>query len=460
MAAPPPPAAGETLCRWSVLGTVCGHKNKSSETVMTMVTLITGATSELGGGLVDALTGLPQPLRLTAWGGADDSVDAEEKARLLADCSALVHLVPHLAGCRDSNATGDWLDACTRATYDLMLAAQQHGVPHFVLVSSLDVLVNLEPDLHPASIQPSWRPRPSVSPGSLGPHCAEFVARQFAFLPGASMRVSILRAGDWHRDATSRFWTSSSDIAGAVVAALETEVDKASPMYAVKHCGEQQKGWAAPAATPGISTMAACAKRQPRSAVLFGANGMMGPPVASALASDGLELLLTDLEAASALRDEAQRSRENAFGADTPHQKETFALPPGSRVSRAVVDVGEADEVERAASGSDVVVYCAVVREHRRLAFRVNTQGTYNAIRAAVAAGHDRFVNSGPVRCIVGGFDGGYQLAAGGASELSGKSPPWSGTGLYQVSHSREYARGLTPPLLDGWNESMLNEYM
>lgn len=399
-----------------------------------MVTLITGATSELGGGLVDALSGLPQPLRLTAWGGAADLVDAEEKARLLADCSALVHLVPHLAGCRDFSATGDWLDACTRATYDLMLVAQQHEVPHFVLVSSLDVLVNLEPDLHPASIQPSWRPRPSVSPGSLGPHCAEFVARQFAFLPGASMRVSILRAGDWHRGATSRFWTSSSDIAAAVVAVLETEVDA---MYAVDHCGEQQKGWTALAATPGVSTTAACANRQPRSAVLFGANGMMGAPVARALALDAVELLLTDLDATSALRDEAQRSREKSFGADTPHQRETFALPPGSRVSRAIVDVGEADQVDRAVTGCDVVVYCAVVREHRRLAFRVNTQGTYNAIRAAVAAGHDRFVNSGPVRCIVGGFDGGYQLAAGGASELSGKSPPWSGTGLYQVSHSR-----------------------
>jgi nucleoside-diphosphate-sugar epimerase len=104
-------------------------------------------------------------------------------------------------------------------------------------------------------------------------------------------------------------------------------------------------------------------------------------------------------------------------------------------VSRAVVDVGEPDDVERAVTAHDVVVYCAVVREHRRLAFRVNAQGTYNAIRAAVLAGHDRFVNTGPVRSVVGGFDGGYQLAAGGASELSGKSPPWSGTGLYQVGH-------------------------
>jgi nucleoside-diphosphate-sugar epimerase len=36
---------------------------------------------------------------------------------------------------------------------------------------------------------------------------------------------------------------------------------------------------------------------------------------------------------------------------------------------------------------AEVVVMCAVVREHREFAFRVNTQGTYNAIRAAVANG-------------------------------------------------------------------------
>ena len=64
--------------------------------------------------------------------------------------------------------------------------------------------------------------------------------------------------------------------------------------------------------------------------------------------------------------------------------------------------------------------------------------------RAAVSAGHDRFINSGPVRSIVGGFDGGYQLAAGGAAELSGKSPPWCGVGLYQVSRNHT-------PLLYGY---------
>ena len=86
---------------------------------------------------------------------------------------------------------------------------------------------------------------------------------------------------------------------------------------------------------------------------------------------------MTDLDAASPLRDAAQRSREDAFGADTPHQRERFALPPDASVTRAAVDVAEASDVERAVVGSDVVIYCAVVREDRRLAFRVNTQGTY-----------------------------------------------------------------------------------
>ena len=60
------------------------------------------------------------------------------------------------------------------------------------------------------------------------------------------------------------------------------------------------------------------------------------------------------------------------------------------------VDVASDADVSPAVSASGVVVFCAVVREHRELAFHVNVRGTFNAIRAAVAAGHDRFINSGP----------------------------------------------------------------
>ena len=45
--------------------------------------------------------------------------------------------------------------------------------------------------------------------------------------------------------------------------------------------------------------------------------------------------------------------------------------------------------------------------ENRQLAFDVNVRGCYNAIRAAVAAGHTRFVNSGPLASLVGHRVGG-----------------------------------------------------
>ena len=51
---------------------------------------------------------------------------------------------------------------------------------------------------------------------------------------------------------------------------------------------------------------------------------------------------------------------------------------------------------------SDAIVNCAVMRPDRRLAFGVNVLGTYNAISAAVAAGHRRFINTGPHFSIVG----------------------------------------------------------
>ena len=60
------------------------------------------------------------------------------------------------------------------------------------------------------------------------------------------------------------------------------------------------------------------------------------------------------------------------------------------------MDVASDADVSPAVAASGVVVFCAVVREHRELAFHVNVRGTFNAIRAAVAAGHDRFINSGP----------------------------------------------------------------
>ena len=98
--------------------------------------------------------------------------------------------------------------------------------------------------------------------------------------------------------------------------------------------------------------------------VIYGSNGMLGPHVVKALEGQ-VELRLTDLE---------------PF--DTPHD-----MVP--------VDVADADAVMRAAEGMDAIINLSVLRPHRKIAFDVNTMGCYNIMRAAVAHGIPRVINTG-----------------------------------------------------------------
>ena len=82
-------------------------------------------------------------------------------------------------------------------------------------------------------------------------------------------------------------------------------------------------------------------------------------------------------------------------------KKET-AAKDGPRVEYREVDIADAQAVSDATAGTDCTVVCAVVREHRQKAFDVNTRGCYNAIRAAVDAGHARFVNTSPMASLAG----------------------------------------------------------
>ena len=66
------------------------------------------------------------------------------------------------------------------------------------------------------------------------------------------------------------------------------------------------------------------------------------------------------------------------------------------------VDAGDYRQVRAAAEGTDAIVNCPVSRRDRRAAFDVNTRGTWNALRAAVEAGHRRFVNTGPRFTLAG----------------------------------------------------------
>jgi hypothetical protein len=60
------------------------------------------------------------------------------------------------------------------------------------------------------------------------------------------------------------------------------------------------------------------------------------------------------------------------------------------------VDVSDRAAVWSAALGASVLVNCSVARWQRAASFDVNTRGVYNCITAAIACGHDRFINTGP----------------------------------------------------------------
>jgi nucleoside-diphosphate-sugar epimerase len=109
----------------------------------------------------------------------------------------------------------------------------------------------------------------------------------------------------------------------------------------------------------------------------------------------------------------------------------TDVKPPGKSPHETMtVDVSDLDQVRRAARGCDVIVNCSVLRPHRRVAWEVNTVGTYNAIRVAVDMGHKRVINTGPHFTITGEPYHPYDFG------IVEEVPAHAGTGLYALSKS------------------------
>jgi hypothetical protein len=232
-----------------------------------MALLLTAATSALGRSIAAELRshGSAEP-RLTSRQDCALGHDAATD-ELVSGVSTVVHLEPALVS--SDEPTDEWLDSCTRCTFNLLVAAEAAGVRHFVLLSRMDVLVKLDQDVGLA--QPSWRPRPSVSPDSLGPHLAEFTARQFAFSAGQAgqtyepvepmagggpkMKITIVRLGDTAQLPTSRFWTTEEAVcdAAAEAALAVVPADGSSSPYSVTHCGEMNYRWAPSSVEPKLA---------------------------------------------------------------------------------------------------------------------------------------------------------------------------------------------------------------
>jgi hypothetical protein len=98
------------------------------------------------------------------------------------------------------------------------------------------------------------------------------------------------------------------------------------------------------------------------------------------------------------------------------------------------------DQVTEAAAGMDAIVNLSVVRHDPVLAFRVNTLGCYNIMRAAVTHRIRRIINTGPHFTVAGPS---YERLD---HAISPDIPPHPGTGLYPLTKSlgQEICRAFT----------------
>ncbi len=106
--------------------------------------------------------------------------------------------------------------------------------------------------------------------------------------------------------------------------------------------------------------------------LILGATGYLGPHVVKAL--EGKHVLrLTDIK--ESLPDEHEYLQ---------------------------VDVSDPEQVLHAAEGMDAIINLSVLRWDRKLAFDVNTRGTYNVLTAANTHGIRRVINTGPFYAVTG----------------------------------------------------------
>ncbi len=388
--------------------------------------LITGSTSKLGAALVRALSSAHdvRTLDLTGDGSGSspthvgDPRDRDFAATAVADCEAIVHLAP-LAP--PGASAVDVLDAATRGTYNLITTAS--SATRFILLSSLRLFERYPMEWR---VTEQWAPRPTTEIDDLATYLAELTVREVARV--APLKAIALRLGEVVDDASIRGkdpdprWLHVDDAIQAVERALEFgEPAPGSWEPAMRHPttgwwvfhvvggGRKTRFPLALAGQPPFSyaprhdlssgvrlpiptTPSRAVERltgrvggAARRVVIYGAGGPLAAVTAAALERDHV-LRLTDVRP---LAEIVAENKPQSEGAPLPRLLD----PPHET---RVVDVTDPDQVIEAARGMDAIINCTVVRPDPVLAFRVNTIGAYNVMRAAVACGIRRVVHTGP----------------------------------------------------------------
>ena len=383
-------------------------------------------------------------------------------------CGAVVHLAAHPEGWPSELAEGELLDACARGTFELMRACVAVRVPRVVLASTLDLMEAYPPGW---AVHEGWRPRPSADLRELGPYVAELSVREVA-KAGWPLSAVCLRLGRVvdQRDMTASppdaRWLHIEDAVEAIRCALAYRPEGAASSGEAPNVSDGARGWAAPEHgwfvfhIPGVTgarfplgaaghaslgfrpkhdfggartavesrayvdetgrlVPVAVPRRSStdpiKKVAIFGASGPLAAAV-TPLLSETHVLRLTDV-----LSPEQGAERIAARWSSWPR-------PTGLGAPHEFhhVDVSDGNTVLSAAEGMDVLLNCTVVREQAAGAFRVNTLGAYNVMRAAVAHGVRRVVHTGP-QIVSLDHPGGY----GGDFAVPDEAPIRAGASVY-----------------------------
>jgi nucleoside-diphosphate-sugar epimerase len=343
------------------------------------------------------------------------------------------------------------LDRASRGIYNLITTASASGATRFVLLSTLRTFERYPLD---HNVTEYWAPRPSTDPDDLVTFTAEGVVREAAHtLPLKALCLRLAEVSDGSAGPDPRA-VHVDDAVRAVELALAYESTPPTPpigwwVFHVVGAGrtrfplglggvgrpdfaDGRNGGLGYTPTHDLARGAPLTARPstpprrftgqvagaPRRVVIFGAGGPLAAITAQKLAPDHV-LRLTDRRP---LAEIVAGGKPQSRGAPFPQ-----LLEPPHEVR--VVDVTDYEQVLSATRGMDAVVNMTVVRPDPVEAFRVNTLGAYNVIKAAVECGIRRIVQTGPQQ-VTNTMPGGYWSDF----DLSTDVPQRPGVALYFIS--------------------------
>ena len=365
----------------------------------------------------------------------DGDIRDRETCAAAADCDVIIH---GLATPGDETAR---LDAATRGTWNLLTTtrAQRH-----ILLSSMRIFARYDPGWH---IDEAWSPRPTTATDDLIPWLAEVGAREIS--RARALECVVLRLDDivpaetFAAGPVQPGWLHVDDAVRAIVAAVTVEqpdaggarwvpfhIARGGPgsRYPASERAARELGFVAEHRTdtggdhlpePVFPTAPAPVEglQRPERILILGAGGPIGAAATEVLAPD------------HRLRLAGRRSMAEVAAAPPQSEGAPLPRPPEPPHEERSVDITDAAAVLEAATGMDAIINLSVLRHDPVEAFRVNTLGAWNVMRAAVALGIRRVVHTGPILTLAP-HPAGYVQDRDVGSDV----PPRPGDNLYFVS--------------------------